>query len=189
MTACLALNASYEPLTTVSARRAVRLILDGKAELVEHDPARPLRSARQELPYPVVIRLKSFVYVPRRFRRRVTNTFLFARDRYTCQYCGRAEGQLRKRESLTRDHVLPVSRGGADDWLNCVTACSACNWKKDDRTPDEAGMTLRARPAVPHFVFLQWSVRRLTGLQRKYVAEFYGAAAVAEVEELAARQG
>ncbi|MEX0908777.1 MAG: HNH endonuclease, partial [Gemmatimonadaceae bacterium] len=71
----------------VPLRRALRLVIDGKAEIVEADPGRHVRSERLSLPRPVVIRLRKFVHVPRKFRRQVTNTFLFARDRYRCQYC------------------------------------------------------------------------------------------------------
>ena len=77
---CLALNASYEPLTVVPVRRAVRLVLDQKAELLEADAGKAFRSERSEVPFPLVIRLVRFVHVPRRFRRQVTNTFLFARE-------------------------------------------------------------------------------------------------------------
>src|SRR5205085_5572066 len=84
---CLALNASYEPLTMVPMRRALRLVIDGKAEIVEADQDRVVRSERLTMPRPAVIRLMKFIHVPRRFRRQVTNTFLFARDRYKCQFC------------------------------------------------------------------------------------------------------
>ena len=100
---CLALNASFEPLTMVPMRRALRLVIDGKAEIVEADPERVVRSERLTLPRPHVIRLMRFIHVPRRFRRQVTNTFLFARDRYRCQYCGRTQLELKPRESLTRE--------------------------------------------------------------------------------------
>ena len=109
---CLALNASFEPLTMVPMRRALRLVIDGKAEIVEADTGKVVRSERLTLPRPAVIRLVKFIHVPRRFRRQVTNTFLFARDRYRCQYCGRTMAELRPRESLTRDHLVPISRGG-----------------------------------------------------------------------------
>ena len=79
---CLALNASYEPLTMVPLRRALRLVIDGKAEIVEADSDRVVRSERLTMPRPAVIRLTKFIHVPRRFRRQVTNTFLFARDHY-----------------------------------------------------------------------------------------------------------
>ncbi|HYR11329.1 MAG TPA: HNH endonuclease [Longimicrobium sp.] len=175
---CLTLNASYEPLVILPVQRAVRLVLDGRAELVEAHGTRVIRSAGREMPLPAVIRLVRFVYVPRRMRRGVTNTILFARDGYTCAYCGRHRDALRSREHLTRDHVLPQSRfarrAEANTWENCVTACSTCNNRKADRLPQEAGMTLRVVPAEPHFVHLEWSVRRLTPLQRKYVVQFFG---------------
>ena len=89
---CLALNASFEPLTMVPVRRALRLVIEGKAEIVESDAGESVRSERLTLPKPAIIRLVKFVHVPRRFRRQVTNTFLFARDSYRCQYCHRARG-------------------------------------------------------------------------------------------------
>src|SRR5256885_15086323 len=85
---CLALNASFEPLTMVPLRRALRLVIDGKAEIVEADADRVVRSEKLTLPRPAVIRLMRFIHVPRRFRPHGTNTFLFARGPYRCQYCG-----------------------------------------------------------------------------------------------------
>lgn len=175
---CLALNASYEPLTIVPARRAVRLVLDEKAEVLESDPDRVFRSASEHFPVPIVIRLVRFVHVPRRFRRQVTNTFLFARDGYRCQYCGRHRSELAHRQFLTRDHVQPLSQGGDNTWTNVVTACSACNNRKADRMPRQAGMRLLTRPGEPNYVHLVWAVRRVTPAQRKYIRMFYGADAL-----------
>jgi len=171
---CLALNASYEPLTILPVRRALRLVIEEKAEALEVDEDRPFRSENLEFSAPVVIRLVRYIHVPRRFRRQVTNTFLFARDEYTCQYCGRHRSNLGYRESLTRDHVLPVSRGGHNGWRNVVTACSRCNLEKGDRLPREAGMELRSRPEEPNHVELVWAVRKVTPIQARYIAMFYG---------------
>ena len=171
---CLALNASFEPLTLVSARRAVRLVLDRKAEILEVDEARRFRSEHDELPCPTVIRLVRYIHVPQRFRRQVTNTFLFARDEYACQYCGRHRKELRGRQFLTRDHVLPVSRGGLNTWQNVVTACSPCNNRKGNRTPEEAGMPLLTSPSEPNHVHLVWAVRRVTPQQARWIEMFYG---------------
>ena len=171
---CLALNASFEPLTIVPARRAVRLVLDGKAEVIEEDDARRFRSERRVVPVPTVIRLVRYVHVPHRFRRQVTNTFLFARDDYTCQYCGRHRSELRGRQFLTRDHIIPVSRGGGNSWENVVTSCSSCNNRKGNRLPREAGLGLRCTPTEPNYVHLVWVVRRVTDPQAKYIRLFYG---------------
>ncbi len=181
---CLALNASYEPLTMVPLRRALRLVIDGKAEIVEAERERPVRSERQAFARPAVIRLTRFVHVPRRFRRQVTNTFLFARDEYQCQYCGRTVIELKPRESLTRDHLIPISRGGHNDWSNVVTACSSCNTRKANRLPDEIGMHPLHVPVEPHFVHLSWAVRRLTPIQAKYIKVFYGEATLHQLQEL-----
>jgi 5-methylcytosine-specific restriction endonuclease McrA len=179
---CLALNASYEPLTVVPVRRAVRLVLDRKAELLEVDYARAFRSERTELPFPLVIRLVRFVHVPRRFRRQVTNTFLFARDNYSCQYCGRHRSELRGRQFLTRDHILPLSRGGGNTWENVVASCSPCNNRKGNGLPAEVGMQLLSVPGEPNHVHLVWAVRRLTPIQAKYIGMFYGEDTVSFLE-------
>jgi 5-methylcytosine-specific restriction endonuclease McrA len=186
MNACLALNASYEPLRLISMTRAVRLVLDQKAEIVEHDSEKVVRSERITMPRPTVIRLKRFIYVPRRLRRQVSNTWLFARDDYTCQYCGRKRADLGKyngkMEGLEREHVIPKSKGGADTWENVTTACTACNSKKANKTPKEAKMKLRSVPSEPKFVHLQWTVRKLTATQRKYVSMFFGEDVVEDLE-------
>lgn len=178
---CLALNASFEPLTIVSPRRAIRLVLEGKAELLEVDGTRVFRSQRASLPAPQVIRLVRFVHVPRRFRRQVTNTFLFARDNYACQYCGRHRLELRGRAFLTRDHIRPTSRGGDNTWENVVTSCSPCNNRKGNRLPREAGMRLLSEPKQPNYVHLAWAVRRVTPTQAKYIRMFYGADALSAI--------
>jgi 5-methylcytosine-specific restriction endonuclease McrA len=180
---CLTLNASFEPLTMVPVRRALRLVIDGKAEIVEADGTRVLRSERLRVPHPAVIRLVRFVHVPRRFRRQVTNTFLFARDRYTCQFCGRTERALGFRECLTRDHLVPISRGGTNEWTNVVTACSNCNTRKGNRLPEECGLELLHVPAEPQFVYLTWAVRRLTPIQKKYIRLFYGAGTLTQLQD------
>ncbi len=181
---CLTLNASFEPLTLVPVRRALRLVIDGKAEIVEADGDRVMRSAHIAVPRPSVIRLRRFVHVPRKFRRQVTNTFLFARDQYSCQFCGRREMELGYRECLTRDHLVPISRGGTNRWTNVVTACSTCNTRKGNRLVRETGMQLLTVPVEPHFVYLTWAVRKLTAVQAKYIRLFYGESTLQQLEGL-----
>jgi 5-methylcytosine-specific restriction endonuclease McrA len=172
---CLALNASFEPLTILPVRRALRLVIDKKAEILEVDESRVFRSERRELACPIVIRLVRYVHVPRKFRRQVTNTFLFARDGYRCQYCGRHRSQLRGREFLTRDHIVPMSRGGSNAWQNVVTACSPCNNRKGSHLAEEVAMHPIHLPVEPNYVELVWAVRRITPVQAKYIRMFYGA--------------
>ncbi|MSR22982.1 MAG: HNH endonuclease [Gemmatimonadetes bacterium] len=186
---CLALNASFEPLTLVPARRAIRLVLDRKAEVLEVDEGKRFRSERDDFPCPTVIRLVRFVHVPRRFRRQVTNTFLFARDDYSCQYCGRHRKDLKGRQFLTRDHVIPISFGGGNGWGNVVTACSPCNNRKGNLTPDQAGMPLRREPREPNYVHLVWAVRRVTVTQARWISMFYGEDTLSVVREAIPRRG
>lgn len=168
----------------VPMKRALRLVIDGKAEIVEADHDRLVRSERLTIPRPAVIRLTRFVHVPRRFRRHVTNTFLFARDQYRCQYCGRHMTEFKPRESLTRDHLVPLSRGGTNDWTNVITACSPCNTRKGSRLPEEIGMHPLTHPVEPHFVHLSWAVRRLTPIQARYIRTFYGDQVLHQLEAL-----
>ena len=168
-------------------RRALRLVIDGKAEIVEADYDRLVRSERLTIPRPAVIRLTRFVHVPRRFRRHVTNTFLFARDQYRCQYCGRHMSEFKLREALTRDHLVPLSRGGTNDWTNVITACSPCNTRKGNRLPEEIGMHPLTNPVEPHFVHLSWAVRRLTPIQARYIRTFYGDQVLHQLEALEQR--
>ena len=137
----LVLNQSYEPLTVCRARRAVVLIFQGKAEMLENGVGAILTiSTTVELPS--VIRLARMVKRPRRLRK-MTRYEIFNRDRYTCQYCG---DQSRH---LTLDHVIPRFRGGQHTWENVVSACVACNRRKAGRTPKEANMKLVRQPGPP----------------------------------------
>jgi 5-methylcytosine-specific restriction endonuclease McrA len=144
----LVLNASYEPLSLVSVRRAIVLVLREKAELLEVT-RQVLRSSHTRIPVPLVIRLVHYVRLPHRTVPS-TRAAVMLRDAYTCQYCGEIPG----RNHLTVDHVLPRSRGGAHDWENLVSACTRCNQKKGSLTPDEAGMQLIRKPFEPTYVAL-----------------------------------
>jgi len=137
----LVLNASYEPLNITSWRRAVVMVLKGKAEGLEHDGGRQIRS---DLMQPTVIRLRQFVRVPYR-PLPLTRRNLFQRDGHRCQYCG----QSRPMSQLSLDHVMPRSQGGKTTWENVVCSCVGCNSKKGGRTPTQAGMKLLSDPVRP----------------------------------------
>lgn len=150
----LVLNASYAPLGFVSAQRAVCLVLSEKAQILEADESKAFRSASVTVPYPKVVRLFAFVEVPQWVKRKVSRQLLFARDRYTCQYCGRHKHEFRKHERLTVEHVKPKSRGGLTAWDNVVAACNTCNEKKADRLPMEAHMYPATTPKEPRYIAL-----------------------------------
>ena len=138
MSKVLVLNASYEPLNITSWRRAVVLIIKGKAEQIEQQE----QQIYPDFPLPTVIRLRHYVRIPYR-EIPLTRRNLLHRDNNTCQYCGHTG------ESLTLDHVIPRSRGGGDSWENIVSACVRCNVKKGSRTPREAEMPLTSQPRKP----------------------------------------
>jgi len=138
----LVLNQSYEPLTVCLARRAVVLVFQGKAEMLE-DGRGYIHSIGDTYALPSVIRLARLIKRPRR-KRKMTRFEIFNRDKHTCQYCGQQS------RSLTLDHVIPRYRGGQHTWENVVSACVACNRRKAGRTPKEANMKLMRQPAPPN---------------------------------------
>ena len=128
----LVLNATYEPINVCTVRRATVLLLKEKAEVIEIGP-HDLRWARGSMTKPVVIRLVTYVRIPRdSHKRKITRRAVFARDGWQCQYCG-------ARTSLTVDHVIPRSKGGGSDWENIVASCAPCNRRKGDRLPHQIG--------------------------------------------------
>ncbi len=137
----LVLNQNYEPLNVCNVRRAIVLVFDGRAEILEEYDGL-VRSATQAFSFPSVIRL---VYLIRRPRPRVklTRREIFIRDDHTCQYCGR------RSSDLTIDHVVPRSRGGVHEWTNLVAACKSCNHRKGGKSVQEAHMRLRREPNEP----------------------------------------
>lgn len=140
MARALVLNASYEPLSVVSERRAVILVLNQKASVVVgRDEIWSSESATVDLPS--VVRLNRYVKVPYRRSVPVTRRAVFGRDGHSCQYCGGPA------ESL--DHVQPRSKGGDHTWENVVACCRSCNVRKGARTPDESGLRLRSQPGPP----------------------------------------
>jgi 5-methylcytosine-specific restriction endonuclease McrA len=135
----LVLNADMEPLTRVSLRHAVRMLVRQVAEVHDHVPDRAIGV----WPVPTVVRLVRWVYArwrhtdgPAWSRRGV-----LARDHRRCGYC--------RQPASTVDHIVPRSQGGQNTWLNTIAACYACNQRKADRTPAKAGMVLRFEPRTP----------------------------------------
>jgi len=143
----LVLNATYEPLGVVPARRAVVLVLADKAEVIHHNGS-VFHSERLEIEVPSVIRLRYFVRVPYQRRAPLSRRAVFLRDGGRCQYCGA------KAESI--DHVIPRSRGGEHTWENVVAACERCNSAKRDRLLEDTTMRLRHNPSAPQH--LNWVV-------------------------------
>jgi len=145
----LLLNQNFEPLTVCSAKRAIVLLFQGKAEMIEKADGLKIRSVSRSYALPSVVRLWQYKRVP--FKRiMLTRKNIIMRDGHRCQYCGTTKG------SMTIDHVVPKKLGGADNWENMVCACVRCNNRKGDNTPEKARMNLIRRPVHPsHITFIQ----------------------------------
>jgi 5-methylcytosine-specific restriction endonuclease McrA len=137
----LVLNQNYEPLNVCNLPRAFRLVFGDKAEVIEYDH-QVIHTPRAEYHAPSVIRLQYQVRRPRP-RVKLSRREIFARDRHTCQYCGR------QGHDLTLDHIIPRHRGGGHTWENLVTACKACNHRKGGKTLEEARFRLNRPPYEP----------------------------------------
>ena len=160
----LVLNATYEPINVCTVRRAIVLLLKDKAEVIEHGEWR-LHSATATIARPVVIRLVSYVRIPRdAHRRKITRRAVFARDDWMCQYCG-------SRSNLTVDHVVPRSKGGASSWENIVASCAPCNRRKGNTLLRQAGMKLIKEPRTPSpHVFIHVASPTIPAAWRAYLA-------------------
>jgi 5-methylcytosine-specific restriction endonuclease McrA len=137
----LVLNANFAPINVTSTRRAIGMILNGKANLVLNGRGE-IRTVTQIYPRPSIIRLERMIKRPRPGVR-LTKREVLRRDDYTCQYCGQRAAYL------TIDHVIPRRLGGKHTWNNLVAACPSCNHHKGGRTVDQAQMRLLRPPAEP----------------------------------------
>jgi 5-methylcytosine-specific restriction endonuclease McrA len=160
----LVLNASYEPINVCTTRRAAVLILKSKAEILEGSEWN-LHAESFTMPRPLVIRLTAYVRIPRgAHARKITRRAVFARDRWTCQYCGTERG------SLTVDHVIPRSKGGSSSWDNIVASCAPCNRRKGDRLPAQADMHPSNVPGPPNpTIFVHVATPTIPAAWRQYL--------------------
>ena len=137
----LVLNANFEPINVCNTRRAIGLILGGKADLVLNGRGE-IHTISVTYPRPSIIRLEKMIRRPR-MTVRLTKREVLRRDDYTCQYCGHHS------TNLTIDHVVPRHLGGLHAWENLVAACPSCNHRKGGRTADQAQMRLLRPPVAP----------------------------------------
>jgi 5-methylcytosine-specific restriction endonuclease McrA len=144
------LNASFEPLNVIGWRRAIKLVVLHKAEIVEASE-REIHTVTRTVAVPSVVRLTTFVRFQKR-QAKISRRNIYTRDQYRCQYCGKEPPV----SELTCDHVMPRSRGGRTEWSNIVTCCIPCNRRKGGRTPAEAGFRLRKAPRQPTWL---WGVQ------------------------------
>lgn len=140
----LVLNSDYEPLNICNVRRAINLVYLGKVDVL-HEDSLVLHSARSSVRSPSVVRLRSHIKRPMP-QLKLSRRSIFARDNYTCQYCGH------RGPDLTVDHVVPRRLGGPTSWENLVCCCKKCNTRKGDKTLAQVGFSLRTKPRRPKYV-------------------------------------
>lgn len=140
----LVLNSDYEPINICNLRRAIGLICLGKVDIL-HEDSITLHAARESMVSPSVVRLKYRVKRPMP-RLRLSRRSIFARDNYTCQYCGHTG------HDMTVDHVVPRRMGGRTEWENLVCCCKRCNTRKGDKSLKEVGFHLNKEPRRPRWV-------------------------------------
>ncbi len=133
MESTLVLNASFEPLEIVSAKRAIALITLGKASSVDNSP-KFMRSEHVAFPIPYVIQLSYMVHRPYGKKVAFSRRGVFIRDNFSCVYCSK--------KATTIDHVVPASKGGQWSYDNCVAACIKCNNKKSNYSLKKMGWTI-----------------------------------------------
>ena len=141
----LVLDASYQPISRVSWQQAFRMVFSGRAVVVETYADWVVRSAREVFLVPSIVR---FVRVVRNFFRRgikFNRRNVYLRDKGRCQYCGRRVPS----NDFEFEHVIPKCQGGRTRWENIVVACTPCNQRKGNRTPEQAGMRLLSKPVRP----------------------------------------
>lgn len=161
---CLVLNRNWQAVTFLPVKVAITTVMRDMATIlnpedytlhsfeswcenvthVEGDGTRWIKASSGQIAAPEIVVLKRYGERPPA-KISFTRQNLYRRDAWECQYCGKKLPTPK----LTIDHVLPRSRGGANGWENCVAACGRCNSDKADKTPKEAGLTLRNKPAKP----------------------------------------
>jgi 5-methylcytosine-specific restriction endonuclease McrA len=147
MSRVLLLNSDYEPLNICTLHKAIKLIILNKADVLHYNGDTFVSGGGLSFEIPSVIRLN--YKAKRKFRTefKVSRYGVYARDNFTCQYCGQ------KHIDLTLDHVYPRHLGGITSWQNLVTSCKKCNYKKAGKTLEKSGMKLLSNPKVPRYSF------------------------------------
>src|SRR5437763_7251162 len=165
----LVLNSDYEPLNVCNVRRAIVMVYLGKADVLHAEDDTPALTTDGVFIMPSVVKLRGHVKRPLP-ELKLSRRTVFARDNYTCQYCGSSA------KDMTIDHVIPKRSGGSSTWENLVCCCRKCNMKKSDKLAQHAGMKLVRPPRRPRYVPYISLTKYLTGRKnevwRNYLPTF-----------------
>jgi len=182
----LVLNKHWVPIRVTTVMDALSKMFEGHAKAVSedynvydfeswtalrlHEKDAFVTTAKSMIRVPEVILLARYGDVPKKTLA-FSRANIYRRDRYTCQYCGSQPGS----EELTIDHVKPKSKGGVTSWTNCVLACVRCNRRKANKSPEQAGLTLRSKPIKPSWNprLVLHKVRNTPANWEKFVSDAY----------------
>jgi 5-methylcytosine-specific restriction endonuclease McrA len=165
----LVLNSDYEPLNVCNVRRAIVMVYLGKADILHVDDETHAITRDGMYTMPSVVKLRGHIKRPLP-ELKLSRRTIFARDNYTCQYCGSTA------KDMTIDHVIPKRSGGNASWENLVCCCRKCNMKKSDKLAHQVGMKLVRPPRRPRYVPYISLTKYLTGRKndvwRNYLPTF-----------------
>lgn len=178
----LAVDATAKPIGLIPVEQAISHLAVSheqacpRCQVLVEEPQQRFRSEKLDIAAPVVLMWQDYVSLQGHQTNQVSRRVLFARDQYTCQYCGFQAKPGKAMQDLTIDHVKPAhlfpSRKKATTWENVVAACEKCNLLKGGRLPRDCGMMPNTDPREPHYVQLRFA-GKLNEAQRDYVADFY----------------
>ena len=182
----LVINRNYQPITTCTLKNAINklwnelavivlppgvdtpvwreLTWEDWAEMRPREGETVLQAAKRAFKVPEIIKTLDYAGMHHR-NQKLTRRALFKRDNYECAYCGKKAGVDLDIIEYSVDHIIPSSRGGRTEWTNVCLSCTNCNRKKDNRTPEEAHMTLRIVPKMPEYDILQGRMIRVDSWQ------------------------
>lgn len=144
----LLLNQDFTPLKITSFRRGFKLVYKGKAEIIEHESAKPVRAGNVYYERPTIIRLLRYIPLPCR-KLPLSREAILRREGFKCIYCG-------SNKKLTLDHIIPRSKGGGNTWTNLVAACHDCNVLKGDKKLEnflsQNGLRMDHMPYKPNYI-------------------------------------
>ena len=158
----IVLNSDMSILGTTTYKRAIRLIVTGKAESLKDSE----RRIHPSMLVPLVIKLVKAIRNLWRKQVPWSKHNIHIRDGFKCQYCG----NLVQKSKITIDHVIPKDQSGKNSWTNCVSSCFGCNNKKQNRTPSQANMSLIRRvttPTIMEFLLLKIKAEGLSEILKE----------------------
>jgi 5-methylcytosine-specific restriction endonuclease McrA len=153
----LLLNSTYEAMSFIDEKKAIKLLFKGKVETIATWSDKTIKFGDNELLHPAILRMKYFIKRNKTEIVAFSRKSVFKRDCFSCQYCG----IFLTYDNITMDHIIPKKLGGSNSFLNCVAACQSCNLFKGDKTLEESGLKLLNQPFIPRNKFYYGTLKHI----------------------------